>query len=94
MGNSTSFKPGQGGRKKGGQNKFTKTVKETVLAVFNDQQEDPQANLTAWAKAETTEFYKIAAKLIPTEITANVAATVTWNETKTYEAKHQTDHST
>lgn len=74
MGNSTSFKPGdeRAGRKAGVQNKLTRTVKETVLAVFNDLQEDPQANLTSWAKSEPTEFYKIAAKLIPTEVKATV----------------------
>lgn len=69
---STSFKKGEGGRPAGTQNKITKTVRETVLAVFNDLQADPKANLLAWAKAEPTEFYKISSKLIPTEVTAQV----------------------
>jgi hypothetical protein len=55
-----------------GQGKLNKTVKETVLAVFNELQEDPKVKLVAWAKDEPTEFYKIAAKLIPTEITGTV----------------------
>ena len=55
-----------------GPNKLTKTVKERVMATFEELQEDPKANLTAWAKQEPTEFYKIAAKLIPTELKGNL----------------------
>lgn len=69
------FKKGQtkkGGRTLGTQNKLTKTVKETVLDVFNRLQDDPLNNLEAWAKNEPTEFYKIASKLIPSEVNANV----------------------
>jgi hypothetical protein len=69
--NNGQFKAGNPGRPVG-PNKLTKTVKETVLAVFNNLQEDPEANLLKWAKGEPTEFYKIAAKLIPTEITGSV----------------------
>jgi hypothetical protein len=66
------FQKGNPGKPKGAISHLTRTVKETVLAVFNDLQEDPQANLTTWAKSEPTEFYKIAAKLIPTEVKADV----------------------
>lgn len=66
------FKPGEGGRPAGSQNKLTRTVKETVLAVFNQMQEKPATSLLAWAETEPTEFYKIAAKLIPTEVKATV----------------------
>ena len=73
------FKKGQSGNKegrpKGSENKLTKTVKETVLGVFNDLQEDPKANLLSWAKTEPTEFYKIAAKLIPMDVSASVQLT-------------------
>jgi len=70
---STSFKKGEAkGRPKGTPNKLTRTVKETVLKVFDDLQADPKANLLAWGKDNPTEFYKIAAKLIPTEVNANV----------------------
>lgn len=55
-----------------GANKITRTVKETVLAVFNDLQADPKANLFSWGKENPTDFYKIAAKLIPTEVNATV----------------------
>lgn len=73
--NNGQFKAGNPGRPVG-PNKLTKTVKETVLAVFTELQEDPQANLLKWAQGEPTEFYKIAAKLIPTEITATVKQTI------------------
>lgn len=65
-----------GGRTKGTPNKLTKTVKETVLAVFNELQEDPEHDLRAFAEQYPRDFYQIAAKLIPTELTAKVEATV------------------
>lgn len=71
--NKTSFKPGHGGgRPPGTPNKLTRTVKDTVLAVFNDLQNDPKVNLQEWAKNNATEFYRIAAKLIPTDIRADL----------------------
>lgn len=69
------FKPGKkktGGRKKGVQNKMTATVKETVLSVFQDIQSDPKNNLLAFAKKHPRDFYQIAAKLIPTEVSGSV----------------------
>lgn len=60
------------GRPKGSPNKLTKTVKAEVERVFATIQSTPGANLTDWAIANTTEFYKIAAKLIPSELNANV----------------------
>jgi hypothetical protein len=65
-------KPKTGGRVAGSINKLTKTVKERVLEVFNELQDDPTANMLSWAKEEPTEFYKIAAKLIPADINAKV----------------------
>lgn len=56
------------GRPKGSENKLTKTVKETVLNVFNKIQEDHNHNLEAFAKKHPKEFYLIASKLIPTEM--------------------------
>lgn len=69
------FAKGNPGRKKGAVGKLTKTVKETVLAVFNDLQKDPKANLMAFGKKNPGMFYQIAAKLIPTEVTAKVEST-------------------
>lgn len=78
MANKGSFKKGHKlskGRPKGCENELTKkmkTVKETVLNAFNELQADPQANIIAWAKENTSEFYTIAAKLIPTEISGTI----------------------
>lgn len=66
-------KPKGSGRSKGTQNKLTKTVKESVLAVFNEIQDDPKVNLKQFAKDYPKEFYQIAAKLIPTEISGSAA---------------------
>ena len=63
------------GRPKGSQNEFTKqmkTVKETVLNVFNELQDDPKTELKQFAKEFPREFHAIAAKLIPTEVSANI----------------------
>jgi predicted component of viral defense system (DUF524 family) len=62
------FKQGNTGRPKGAVNKLHKTVKETVLNVFNSIQGDPKHNLEAFAKKHPKEFYLIASKLIPTEM--------------------------
>jgi hypothetical protein len=65
-----------GGRQKGVQNSFTRTVKETVLEVFNKIQDDPKVNLEQFAKKFPRDFYQIAAKLIPTEITGTIKTTL------------------
>lgn len=66
------FAKGNPGKKPGTQNKFTVTVKETVLAVFNDIQGDRKVNLKTFARKYPRDFYQIAAKLIPTELTGTV----------------------
>lgn len=68
----TQFKPGQGGRPPGVPNRFTKTVKETVLAVFKEAQDDPELCLMAFLRKHPKDFYLISAKLIPTEVKAEV----------------------
>lgn len=70
------FEKGNSGKPKGALNKLTKTVKEKVLDVFNELQDDPTANLLSWAKEEPTEFYKIASKLIPAEVNAKLDGNV------------------
>lgn len=70
------YKPGEGGRPKGVKNKLTRTVKETVLATFHVLQKDRKHNLTQFAKDHPRDFYAIAAKLIPTEITGNLKKTI------------------
>ena len=60
-----------GGRKKGTPNKVTASVRETFQVAFESLQTDDHANLLTWARSQPTEFYKLAAKLIPiaTEVT-------------------------
>ena len=72
----TKFKPGNKGKPPGTLNKLTKTVKETVLAVFNELQGEEKNSLKAFAVKNPRDFYQIAAKLIPTEISADVKMTV------------------
>jgi hypothetical protein len=62
-----------GGRKAGTPNKLTRTVKEAFEEAFNALQEQPGVKLGEWGKANPTEFYKLAARLIPAEINAKVS---------------------
>jgi hypothetical protein len=55
------------GRPPGLLNKTTKTIKQVFEEVFVNLQNDPAAKLETWAKANPTEFYKIAIRLIPTQ---------------------------
>lgn len=55
-----------GGRKKGTPNKITKAFRTAVLSVFNDL--GGETHMGKWATDNPTEFYKIAARLIPTEV--------------------------
>jgi hypothetical protein len=64
------------GRPEGSVNKLTKTVKEVFSNVFNEMQEKPNVNLLEWGEKNPTEFYKIASKLIPTELDAKVQSNV------------------
>jgi hypothetical protein len=70
------FKPGNRGKPKGATNHLTRTVKETVLSVFNELQQDQKHSLKQFAKEHPRDFYAIAAKLIPTEITGSVKSVV------------------
>lgn len=68
-----------GGRPKGALNTLTKqmkTVKESVLAAFHELQKDPKVNIVTWGQANPKEFYQIAAKLIPTELTGEFNANI------------------
>lgn len=58
------------GRPKGSLNKVSAQVKENVLHVFD--QMGGVRKMTEWAQENTTEFYRIYARLLPTEATVNV----------------------
>ncbi len=70
------FEKGNPGKPKGTTNLLTRTVKDTVLDVFNKLQLDPKHDLLAFAKNNPREFYIIAAKLIPTEVNAHISEKV------------------
>lgn len=72
---NTTFTKGQGGRKAGVPNKLTKTFKEALQVAVEEMQADPKTSLVTWAKGNPTEFWKIAAKLIPTELTGELGIT-------------------
>lgn len=85
------FKKGKSGnevgRPKGSENEMTKkmkTVKETVLNVFNKLQDDPETDLLKFAHDFPRDFHAIAAKLIPTEIAGQIEITkpliIDWSE--------------
>ena len=58
------------GRKKGSKDKLPQTVKETYVRAFHELQKkaENKTTLVNWARANPTEFYKLATKLIPTEV--------------------------
>jgi hypothetical protein len=60
--------PKTGGRKKGTPNKITASVKAALEAAFEGI--GGVEKLRAWAESEPTEFYKLWAKLLPTQVTA------------------------
>jgi hypothetical protein len=63
-----------GGRVKGTPNAINKSVKECVLSTFQALQQDPKHNLKSFAEKYPREFYQIAAKLIPTDIKADLTS--------------------
>jgi len=64
MANTTGKK--WGGRVKGTPNKVTATVKEAFKVAFEEMGGAPA--LAKWGMENPTEFYKLASKLIPTEV--------------------------
>lgn len=60
------------GRPKGSKNKVSKTIKAAFERAFTTLQRDPKARLAVWARANPTDFYKLASKLIPQEVKSEV----------------------
>ena len=63
------------GRKKGSVNKATASIKAAFVAAFEELGGAP--SLAEWGRENETEFYKLAARLIPTEIQGDVQAALT-----------------
>jgi hypothetical protein len=63
------------GRKKGVPNKITVAFKQAVLEAFNDERMGGSDGLVEWGLKNRTEFYRIAARLIPTEGTGGIEHT-------------------
>jgi len=64
-----------GGSRKGIPNKSTVAVKQALQEAFHGIGGVPA--LTEWARENQGEFYKLYAKLLPTELKADVNVTVT-----------------
>lgn len=60
-------RPKYGGRKKGTPNKMTVAAREAFQNAFDGL--GGVTALTKWARENTTEFYKLYGRLIPTEVT-------------------------
>jgi hypothetical protein len=69
------FKKGNPGKPKGAITTTTKLMKEVWVDVFNEAQNDPKTSLKAMMVEHPLEFYKLAIRIIPTQvnINANVA---------------------
>ncbi len=83
-----------GGREKGTLNTNTKQVKDVLANVFSELQDDKTCNLLAWGKENPTEFYKLAAKLIPTQMQHSGEMNMVWQELKNYDSNKEADKST
>lgn len=60
------------GRPIGAVNKLTTSMKDCTQQTLEWLQTQPRSNMREWAKENPTEFYRIAAKLIPTQLNAEV----------------------
>jgi hypothetical protein len=63
------------GRPKGAKNKVSGTAKENINAVFTRL--GSTAAMAEWARDNQTEFYKIYARLLPTELEGALNANLT-----------------
>ena len=71
--------PRYGGRKKGTPNRWTADMRRAFESAFWALQDDPQANLLAWARNDPGAFYKLISRILPGEGMSNpgmVALTV------------------
>ena len=69
---------GRARRPKGIPNKVSKSVKESILAVYERNGGDD--GFSDWANEEKTEFYKIYARLVPLDVKQSGNVTITINK--------------
>lgn len=73
-------KPGPG-RPKGSPNKTTALMKDAITAVYADLQaqveERDHGHFFIWANQNPTEFYKLASKLIPLQVSGEDGGAIT-----------------
>ena len=65
-------RPKTRGRGKGSLNKSTVAIREAVLSVFADMQARTgreNGHFLDWALGNSTDFYKLTARLLPTQVT-------------------------
>jgi hypothetical protein len=65
--------PKTGGRQPGSQNKFTVAARTALALAFEGIGGVPA--LTAWARKNRSDFYKLYARLIPTEVNGQITVT-------------------
>lgn len=74
-----SGKPGPG-RPKGALNKTTRLFKEAIESVYADLQEGSgggNSHFLIWASDNPTEFYKLASKLLPVQVSGEDGGAIT-----------------
>ena len=65
-------RPKSGGRKKGSLNKSTVAMREAILQVFAEMQNTTgreNGHFLNWALGNSTDFYKLSARLLPHQVT-------------------------
>jgi len=70
MSEDSAPKPRRIGRERGVPNRVSASAKENIVAVFVRM--GSTAGMYAWAQEHPVEFYRIYARLLPTEIKATV----------------------
>lgn len=81
------FKPGvsgnPAGRKPGVPNKLTQTVRQAFEQAFAKLQEvEGPAKLETWAAKNPRDFYQLASKLIPVQVSAQVEDVTPYSDTQ------------
>lgn len=84
---TTKFEPGKSGnpagRKPGVPNKLTATVRSVFEATFNEMQETGKPySLPEWGKKNPKDFYQLASKLIPVQVSAQVEDVTPYSDTQ------------